>query len=259
MKTLVLVPVYRALTPGEQCALRNNCRMLAAHDTALLAPGGLDTGWAATLAPQAGVVRVSDEWLGRRNGIAGYNRMMLSGDFYRMFREWDYILICHTDAWIFRDELDSWTARGYDCVAAPWIRRAVYDLPLIRHYMALRHDYMRRHGRPCRADLYGRIGNGGLSLRRTASFIEACDRHAGTAGEYLSGGDHMHNEDVFWATVPDNFRYPTAEEALGFAFDTNPAYCYRLTGGRLPMGCHSWPKPRMWRFWRGIIDPGRPL
>ena len=55
------------------------------------------------------------------------------------------------------------------------------------------------------------------------------------------------------STVPDEFRYPTPDEALRFAFDTNPAYCYRLTGKHLPMGCHSWSKPRMRRFWDGII------
>ena len=108
-------------------------------------------------------------------------------------------------------------------------------------------------GLSCRADLYGRIGNGGLSLRRTAAFIDACRRYADRAAEYLAVRSHLYNEDVFWATVPDNFRYPTPEEALAFAFDTTPAYCYRLTGGRLPMGCHSWSKPRMYRFWRRFI------
>ena len=97
------------------------------------------------------------------------------------------------------------------------------------------------------------LGNGGLSLRRTAAFIGACRRYADRAAEYLAVRSHLYNEDVFWATVPDNFRYPTPEEALAFAFDTTPAYCYRLTGGRLPMGCHSWSKPRMYRFWRRFI------
>ena len=71
--------------------------------------------------------------------------------------------------------------------------------------------------------------------------------------QYLARPHHLHNEDVFWALVPDVFRYPDWKEALGFSFDTNPAYCWRLTGGRLPMGCHSWSKPRMYRFWRRII------
>ena len=70
---------------------------------------------------------------------------------------------------------------------------------------------------------------------------------------FCSMGNHLGNEDVFWAVVPEGFRYPSQEEALRFAFDTNPRYCYRLCGSRLPMGCHSWSKPRMWRFWQQII------
>ena len=252
MKIRILIPVYRPLpTDGERRAIANNVRQLAAYDVAFVAPEGLDMTPYAALAPEAEVVRVGEEWLGSRNGIAGYNAMMLSERFYRISEAWDYILICHPDAWIFRDEVAAWAERGYDCVAAPWMRRPVYDLPLVRQYMAWRQRSRHRRGLSCRADLYGRIGNGGLSLRRTAAFIDACRRYADRAAEYLAVRSHLYNEDVFWATVPDNFRYPTPEEAL--AFGTTPAYCYRLTGGRLPMGCHSWSKPRMYRFWRRFI------
>ena len=92
-----------------------------------------------------------------------------------------------------------------------------------------------------------------MSLRRVESFRRACERYRETVEHYLARPHHLHNEDVFWALVPDGFRYPAWKEALGFSFDTNPAYCWRLTGGRLPMGCHSWSKPRMYRFWRRII------
>lgn len=254
MNIRVLIPVYRPLpTDSERRAIENNVRLLAAHDTAFVAPEGLDMSAYAAIAPAAEVVRVGDEWLGTRNGIAGYNAMMLSERFYRLSEAWDYILICHTDAWIFRDDLDAWAARGYDCVAAPWMRRPVYDLPVIREYMSWRQRARHRRGLKCRADLYGRIGNGGLSLRRTAAFIEACRRYGDTIETYNARSGHFYNEDVFWATVPAHFRYPAAEEALAFAFDTTPAYCYRLTGGRLPMGCHSWSKPRMYRFWKRFI------
>lgn len=254
MKCKILVPIYRKPTEEEMCALRNNCRVLHRHSTAIIAQEGLDVGFRAEeLGEQVEIVRVTDEWLGTRNGIAGYNRMMMSEAFYRMFSEWDYVLICHTDAWIFRDEVDAWCSKGYDCVAAPWVRRRIYDMPIIKQYMALRAWQRHRKGQKCRTDLYGRIGNGGLSLRRVESFGKACRELSGRIEEYLRGGSHLYNEDVFWATEPRDFRYPEWREALEFAFDTNPAYCYRLMGGRLPMGCHSWTKPKMWRFWRNII------
>ena len=105
----------------------------------------------------------------------------------------------------------------------------------------------------CRADLYGKIGNGGLSLRKVESFAAACCKYSEQIEQSFSRGGHLNNEDVFWATVPQEFRYPEWQEALGFAIDTNPKYCYNLRQQQLPMGCHSWSKPRMWKFWKDII------
>ena len=112
--------------------MRHNRQMLAKWPHVIIAPEDLELEGMEQICPDTEIVRVSDEWLGRRNGIAGYNKMMFSEEGY------DYILICHNDAWIFRDELEEWCNKGYDCVAAPWVRRAVYDLPIIKQYMALR-------------------------------------------------------------------------------------------------------------------------
>lgn len=133
----VVVPVYRELTPDEEASLRNNVRTLAAWPFTVLHPEGVcPPACCAELHLETRAV--GDEWLGRRNGIAGYNRMMLSEAFYAMFADAEYVLICHTDAWIFRDELAEWCGRGYDCVAAPWLRRPLYDLPLVKQYMRWR-------------------------------------------------------------------------------------------------------------------------
>ena len=254
MKVTVIVPIYRSQLPHEeQAALKNNAARLKAYPMVLLAPEGLDIGAVEQIVPTARVVRVSDEWLGRKNGIAGYNAMMLSEAFYRLFAQSEYILICHTDAWIFRDDLAAWCDKGYDCVAAPWVRRKIYDLPLVKQYMNLRLRFAQRTGKPSRQKLYGRIGNGGLTLRHTAHFAEACRLYKTEIQRHLAAHHHLFNEDVFWATVPEGFRYPTWEEALDFSFDTNPAYCYKMQGNRLPMGCHSWNKKRMWKFWKRFI------
>ena len=159
----VVVPVYRELTPDEESSLRNNVRVLAAWPFTVLHPRGV-TPPACCRELGLETRAVGDEWLGRRNGIAGYNRMMLSEEFYASFPDTEYILICHTDAWIFRDELGDWCRRGYDCVAAPWLRRPLYDLPLVKQYMQWRERMKRRRGEASRQVLYGRVGNGGLSL-----------------------------------------------------------------------------------------------
>ncbi|MBE6174005.1 MAG: hypothetical protein E7147_00485 [Rikenellaceae bacterium] len=251
MKVKVVIPIYRELTSLERASLQQTSRVLAAYPIEVLYPEGMDiealVGGVASLECRA----VSEEWLGRRNGIAGYNRMCLSEEFYAMYADYDYILICHTDAWIFRDELQEWCERDYDCVAAPWLRRPIYNLPLVKQYMAWR---AKRATKPTRQILYGKVGNGGLSLRKVASFMRVCREEKATIDCFNAESHHLYNEDVFWATVPHDFRYPDAMEALHFAIDTHPRYCYKLLGEKLPFGCHSWTKPKFYRFWHKIIE-----
>lgn len=250
----VVIPVYRPeLATAERASIAQTVRVLGAYPLVLLHPEDVDVTAICDEFPSLKPLAVSGQWLGRRNGIAGYNRMMLAADFYDLFADTEYILICHTDAWIFRDELAEWCAKGYDCVAAPWVRRPVYDLPVVRHVLALRRWWAGRSGKPLRQLLYGRVGNGGLSLRRVAAFRAACTAYSESVQQFLACSHHLCNEDVFWATVPREFRYPEWRQALGFAFDTNPAYCYKLCGGRLPFGCHSWSKKRYFKFWKPII------
>lgn len=226
---MVVVPVYRPeLTVWERASLRQTVGVLQEnYPVELLVPCGMDCSAIRREFSGLPVREVSDEWLGRKNGIAGYNRMMLSAGFYELFRDYEYLLICHTDAWIFRDELADWCRRGYDCVAAPWVRRKVYDLPILKQYLRWRLRRAERAGRMIRQSLYGKIGNGGLSLRRVESFRAACEKYGDEIERFCSMGNHLGNEDVFWAVVPEGFRYPSQEEALRFAFDTNPRYCYR--------------------------------
>lgn len=71
----VVVPVYRELTPDEESSLRNNVRVLAAWPFTVLHPRGV-TPPACCRELGLETRAVGDEWLGRRNGIAGYNRMI---------------------------------------------------------------------------------------------------------------------------------------------------------------------------------------
>ena len=250
----VIIPVYRPiLSPMEKASILETINVLHRYPIIILHPEGMSM---ANI-PGKGKVNympVSDTWLGARNGIAGYNQMMLSREFYQLFNDTEYLLICHTDAWIFRDELEDWCKKGYDCIAAPWVKRPVYTFPIIKQYMKLLARYKAHKGIFCRQQLYGKIGNGGLSLRRTKAFIEACTSYAEEIKAYKGQKKHYFNEDVFWATIPTEFNYPTEEEALRFSFDRHPDYCMKLNDRQLPFGCHSWTKPRMYRFWKKIIN-----
>ena len=91
MKVKVVIPIYRELTSLERASLQQTSRVLAAYPIEVLYPESMDiealVGGVASLECRA----VSEEWLGRRNGIAGYNRMCLSEEFYAMYADYDYI------------------------------------------------------------------------------------------------------------------------------------------------------------------------
>ena len=253
-KVLVVVPVYKqSLSGREEASLRQAMKVLERYPMTLLVPEDLDTSMLQEQFPGVGFTRVSNEWLGCR-GIAGYNRMMLSREFYEMFTDYEYILICQTDAWIFRDELEQRCDAGYDYVAAPWPKRKIYDRPLIRHYLKIRKFFFRSQKRIIRQQGFNKVGNGGLSLRRVDSFIAACHRHAEVIEIFKQHEGTLYNEDWFWSIIPRELNYPTLEVALGFSFDIRPQMCYELSGGKLPFGCHGWYKKRNIEFWGPIIE-----
>ena len=85
-EVVVVVPVYRPeLTVWERASLRQTVRVLQEnYPVELLVPCGMDCSAIRREFPGLPVREVSDEWLGRKNGIAGYNRMMLSAGFYEL-------------------------------------------------------------------------------------------------------------------------------------------------------------------------------
>ena len=248
----VVIPVYKtSLDAYERISLDRTIEVLGKHDIYIVHPEDLDTGFLTELYPNLKFRAFPPEYF---KGIMGYNRLMLSEEFYSAFSDYEYILICQSDAYIFRDELNDWCEAGYDYVGAPWLRRPLYDVPGIKQFMDLSHHISQKNGQKSKQDLYGKIGNGGLSLRKVKSHLDVIHRQAETIAKYLDREkkDHLYNEDVFWATEPENFRYPTAEKALAFSFDKYPSYCYRLTDNRLPMGCHAWWKRKMRPFWHTL-------
>lgn len=252
----VLVPIYKEhLSPLECRVLRHTADLLRGHTLVFLKPQGLICDDVSPYLSQFETVEVSPEWLGTKNGIAGYNRMMLSEDFYRIFDDTTYILIHHLDAWMFRDELQDWCDRGYDLVAAPWPLRPRYTRFPLKQWLKLKECLATSRHQLSRTQMYGRIGNGGLCLRRVEAFAQACRKYADEAAYFLSHpGEGMYNEDIFWALVPQELRCPSVTEALQFAFDLKPRLCYDLNHHRLPMGCHGFMHKSREQFWKQFID-----
>lgn len=252
-KIVVIVPIYRStLSKYDKISLSKTCEILTSYDIVVVHPEGLDVRNIANEYPVLKFKSFPKQYF---EGIIGYNRMMLSSDFYSAFLDYEYMLICQTDVYIFRDELEIWCGKGYDYVGAPWLKRPIYNNVVMKFFMALSLWYKKRRGVKSKQELYNKIGNGGLSLRKIVSFYQTTLKKADLIAKYLDRKkkQHLFNEDVFWATEPQDFTYPTIDEALLFSFDKYPALCYKRTAGQLPMGCHAWYKRKMRKFWSSII------
>ena len=127
------------------------------------------------------------------------------------------------------------------------------------------------------------IGNGGFSLRKVKSCLRAMRLSADPRRSFLAArrrarpGDapweifrrvlifwqcrassYQLNEDQFWSDAapfydPD-FRVPTPEIGVQFAFETGPRNCFEITGRKLPFGCHAWARYDR-EFWKPYLLP----
>jgi Protein of unknown function (DUF5672) len=197
-------------------------------------------------------------------GLKGYNQLMMNPKFYKRFQNWDYILIHHLDALLFKDELDIWCAKGYSNIGAP-----LYQT----------------NTRGWIGEFIG-IGNGGLCLRKVKDCLKVlysykkiysvreawnqlmCYSWKGRIVRFsnffmvLSGlGNRSHylfnqteaNEDWFWCNrVPESytwFKQPNRLEAAAFSMEYRCEELILENGGELPFGCHGWFKPAFISFW----------
>lgn len=254
-KVKVVIPIYKScLSKNEQSSLDNTMKKLSIYPIVFLINEQVNITPLLSKYPQASTMTVSDEWLGKRRGIQGYNEMMMSKEFYELFTDTEYILICHVDAWIFRDELEYWCSHGYDIVAAPWPTRPIYRTFPIKQIISIRNLFVKEK-RTKRSIMRDHIGNGGLCLRRVQAFKEVCIKYNSTIQEYIERApqDVLFNEDLFWALEPEDFKYPSIEEALKFSYDLKPRVCHKLNHKVLPMGCHGYTHKSRVKFWSQFI------
>ena len=220
-KVIIAIPIYRDLHEEEIVALDNNLEILRNYPTVLVKPRGLNTNALREKYPQVGEIEVSNQWLGTINGIMGYNEMMTSPDFYSLFSDYEYLLICQTDVWIFRDDLMKWIDMDFDLVGAPWPNRKMYQHFPMKQYLRL--------------------------------FKKLCIKYAQEIQLYNSLEDPLHNEDIFWALVPTELKLPTIEQAADFAFDRKLELCYKINNNKLPMAAHGYDRKHRKEFWSKFI------
>ena len=252
---IVMVPLYTShLSTDAALSLARSVRVLGHHPFAIVCPLGLD------LSPLDSLLAPAKPRLERFDasyfdGIAGYNRLMLSKALYERFADYDYLLVCQTDAYVFHDALDHWCVKAYDYIGAPWI--ATNRTWLNGTLFDLNNLFRKRK----KSDEYFfKVGNGGFSLRRLAMMRRIVSELRDDIDWHAANPDYRdrHIEDRYMSIVAPahipEMRIPDYREAVAFCIDRRPRLAMRMNAGQLPFACHGFDKHHVRAFWQPILS-----
>lgn len=231
-KCAILIPVYKNIpNENEIISLKRVVKILNRYPIILFAPEQLDLSFYQSFYDNFTIERFSDNYF---KDISGYNKLMMSSQFYKRFIDYEYILLYQLDAYVFRDELIEWCNAGYDYIGAPWIVAPVGSKTSKKPII----DFAKK--------MVGKVGNGGFSLRNVRRHYEITRSLSAFISFFPK------NEDFFWCyVIPKLFRFkiPDMKIGLKFAFELAPSLAYTQNNNQLPFGCHAWEKyePDFWR------------
>lgn len=259
----IITPIYQTrLLDEEKYAIRHMIRYLSDYTRYIIAPDTLDisiNGFETIYFPAHYF-----------SGLAGYNQLLLSKEFYERFAQFDYMLIYQLDALVFSDRLQEFCHLGYDYIGSPWfastqnpdegfigcgngglsLRHVQHCLDVIHSTtfdnMALLHKFSHIMTHP-----FGDISHNPLPTRIFKKLnIFRHSRHG--LAEYIR--TYKWNEDRFWGLrVPmmyPDFKISPPDVGLDFAFEMFPEYSLEKNGYKPPFGCHAW-----WRYGADFWKP----
>lgn len=234
-KAVVVVPLYKeTLSDLERKSFLHNMDVLSGQDVTAIYPRNMDLSFYRSIAPQLHYVAFGQHDFA---SVMRYNRLLISPRFYEAFASYEYMLICHFDAWVFKDALQEWCDKGFDYVGPPFLEPFIGKTTAILPFLS--------------TICINRIGNGGLCLRKISTHIRV------TRWLRPLSWFYFYNEDVFFSLVVPLFfrtyRFPSVEEAIRFGVEEQPQSCFEKLAGELPFGCHGWFK-RDQNFWAKYIS-----
>ncbi len=238
MAVAIVTPVYRpTIQPAERLALRQCSRILGSYDKFLVCPEGMNT---SAYREVLGAFEVSPFRPEFFTSVRAYSRLLRSPAFYERFLDFEHILIYQPDAYVFSDRLAEFCAQPYDYFGAPWLDFS---------WLAARRKWARFVvGLP---HLMNKVGNGGLSLRRTRPHYDVTARFQ-KLGERLDLNEDLYLTSLL-ARLDHRLRIADFTSALRFAFEIQPRRCFELNGSQLPFGCHAFERNDA-AFWREHFD-----
>ena len=267
----VIIPCYKNnLSADEGMALGTIRSCFDASVICFIAPASLDLS--GVLQPGESVERFRDEFF---NGISKYNELLTSSFFYERFVDSSHILICQLDCLVFRNELTLWAEKGFDYIAAPWFKKYL-ETPEAGLWRVGNGGFSLRNVQSHLRVLNKRIPKGFFYPKHGAEpwVVTSPESELGMYEAmvpwYIKHNPFTkwvtieqelrrfpRNEDLFWSLeapkFDSTFRIATAEEALPFAFEMAPRWCFEKNGNKLPFGCHAWARYDR-NFWIEVLE-----
>jgi hypothetical protein len=227
----VIIPVYQSeLNSNEERSLRQCFQVLGNYPIIFVGPEGLQANYLQN-GEQSTFIGFPKHYF---QSTKTYNHLLISVEFYERFADFEYMLIYQLDAFVFRDELKTWCATGFDYIGSPKLHRKHWENPNTKNWPIV--DPV--------------LFNGGFSLRKIQSIIRFLKCYHVLYSQWPA------NEDTLFSVYhkrafPLRFllKLPTWKQALAFGFEKNPKLAFELNQQKLPFGCHAWEKynPSFWK------------
>ena len=179
----IVIPSYREKLEGNDKLSFDRCIEIFGKNRPIkvVIPDNISTDFYDSYGSLIEIIRVDGK---NMESVDSYSNMLCNKDFWKLFTDFEYILIYQTDCWIFEDKLDYFIDMGYDWYGAPW--------PFWNN----------------------QVGNGGLSLRNVSKMIEIVNSYTYDDKIYLK------NEDTWFCKIHgDKMNICPYEIAVNFSLE----------------------------------------
>lgn len=257
-QVVIIIPIYKSsVSQYELIALQQCEKILSNYPKIIIKPKDLPVPEYLKHLTFLNTVSFDNRYF---DGTSGYNKLMLSEEFYGHFLAYKFMLIYQLDCFVFSDKLSYWCNQNWDYIGAPWISKTYNKNWIEIKYKKIIEYFKQRintldNGLPNQYQFNNRVGNGGLSLRKVKKMYDLCIILKPLALFYLSQKSNLFNEDIFWSIEVNRnatvINIPHCNEALNFAFEVPPVKAAALNQNNLPFGCHDWDKYE--EYWKPIF------
>jgi len=159
MALATIIPIYKpVLEAAETTRVMITLDHSRRNATFFVGPHGLDVSFYKRRWPDVAHERFDAKHF---RSVDSYSAWMLESELYTRFQDYDFVLVCQTDALLVRPLVD-WHLWNFDFLGAPW------EPPHVFGWDPFRRTY--RRGRMTLSRRVLKVGNGGLSIRRTSTF-----------------------------------------------------------------------------------------